>query len=275
MDIRTKMTEKQIRINDIYQEKGVSNWLNVLPLKDQGFYLNKQEFWDAIRLRYGWEIPNLPTVCACGSKFDINHCMNCKKGGFITKRHNDIRDLTAKMLSEICKDVEVEPPLINLTGETYEHKTAKTGEECRPDIRARGFWINGQQAFFDVRVFDPTALRYINQNIQQCFVKNENEKKRNYNNRIMNVDNGSFTPLVFSIHGSMGRECKTFYARLAELISEKRKTPSSITSCWIRTKLCFALLISSLLCLRGSRCIYRKLDLSDDITIGHATSKIN
>ena len=91
----------------------------------------------------------------------------------------------------------------------------------------------------------------------------------------MNVDNGSFTPLVFSIHGSMGRECKTFYARLAELISEKRKTPSSITSCWIRTKLCFALLISSLLCLRGSRCIYQKLDLSDDITIGHATSKIN
>ena len=58
------------------------------------------------------------------------------------------------------------------------------------------------------------------------FRQNENEKKRNYNNRIMNVDNGSFTPLVFSIHGSMGRECKTFYARLAELISEKRKTPS-------------------------------------------------
>ena len=62
------MAEKQIRLNDIYQEKGVPNWLNVLPLKYKGFYLNKKEFWDAIRLRNGWEIPNLPTVYACKKK---------------------------------------------------------------------------------------------------------------------------------------------------------------------------------------------------------------
>ena len=65
----------------------------------------------------------------------------------------------------------------------------------------------------------------------------------------MNVNNGSFTPLVFSIHELLyGRECKTFYSRLATLITDERKTPSSITSSWIRTKVCFALLKSSLLC---------------------------
>ena len=136
--------------------------------------------------------------------------MNCKKGGFVTKRHNVIRDFTAKMLNEVCHDVEVEPALLSLTGERYDHKTAKTGDECRPDIRARDFWINGQQAFFDVRVFDPSASRYANQTMQQCFAKNEKEKKRNYNDRVINVDNGSFTPLIFSIHGGMGRECNTF-----------------------------------------------------------------
>ena len=145
----------------------------------------------------------------------------------------------------------------------------------RPDIRARGFWINGQQAFFDVRVFDPSASRYANQTMQQCFAKNEKEKKRNYNDRVINVDNGSFTPLIFSIHGGMGRECNTFYSRLSELIANKKKAPLSIAVSWIRTKICFALLSPSLLCLQGSRNIYRKFELGDDIAVGHATSKID
>ena len=136
---RQHMSEKHLKINNINQQKGVSNWLSVLPLSEHGFVLNKQEFWDAIRLRYGWSIANLPSVCACGAKPDVDHCMNCKKGGFVTKRHNVIRDFTAKMLNEVCHDVEVEPALLFLTGESYDHKTAKTGDECRPDIRARGF----------------------------------------------------------------------------------------------------------------------------------------
>ena len=34
-------------------EKGVSTWLTALPLQEQGFTLNKQEFQDALCLRYG------------------------------------------------------------------------------------------------------------------------------------------------------------------------------------------------------------------------------
>ena len=158
------------------------------------------------------------------------------------------------MLNEVCHNVEVEPELLSLTGECYHQQGRKSGDECRPDIRARGFWINGQQAFFDVRVFDPSASMYANQTMQQCFAKNEKEKKRNYNERIINVDNGSFTPLIFSIHGGMARECSTFYS---ELIANKKNAPFSITVSWIRTKICFALLSSSLLCLRDSRNIYR------------------
>ena len=199
--------------------------------------------------------------------------MNCKKGGFVTKRLNVIRYLTAKMLNEVCHDVEVGPGLLTLTGQSYDHKTAKTGDGCRPDIRARGFWINDQQAFFDVMMFDPSASRYANQ-IMQCFAKNEKEKKRNYNERIINIDNGSFTAIMFSMHGGMARECSTFYPRLSELIANKKNAPFSITVSWIRTKICFALRSSSLLCLRGSRNIYRKFELGEDIAVGHATSKI-
>ena len=96
--------------------KGLPNWLTTLPISDFGFKLSNQHFWDAIRLRCGWSIANLPKTCPCGSRFSVQHCMSCKKGIFVSIRHNDLRDLTANMLSEVCKDVEIEPKLTRLTG---------------------------------------------------------------------------------------------------------------------------------------------------------------
>ena len=96
--------------------KGLPNWLTTLPISDFGFKLSNQDFWDAIRLRCGWSIANLPKTCPCGSRFSVQHCMSCKKGIFVSIRHNDLRDLTANMLSEVCKDVEIEPKLTRLTG---------------------------------------------------------------------------------------------------------------------------------------------------------------
>ena len=84
----------------------------MLPMVENGFDLTKQQFWDSIRLRYGWTIANLATKCACGSTFTIQLSMSCKIGGFINIRNNDVRDLTAKLLSEVCHDVQVEPKLL-------------------------------------------------------------------------------------------------------------------------------------------------------------------
>ena len=43
--------------------------------------------------------------------------MSCKKRGFVTIRRNDVRDLTTKILSEVCYDTEIEPKLVPLSGE--------------------------------------------------------------------------------------------------------------------------------------------------------------
>jgi hypothetical protein len=215
--LRHNMSDKQRRQNDILQESASSNWLTTIPLSEFQYELNKQEFWDCLRLRYGYPIPGLPTRCPCGAEFDIQHSMSCKKGGFVTLRHNEVRDTTAKLLEEVCKNVSVVPVLLPLNGEQFANKTANSSNEARLDVSANGFWVKGQKVFIDVRVFDPNALRYNNQNLAQCYSRNKSEKKRSYNERVLHVDHGSFTPLVFNIFGGMGREAKTFYSRLSEI----------------------------------------------------------
>ena len=94
----------------------------------------------------------------------------------------------------------------------------------------------------------------------------EKEKKRKYNNRIISVEQGSFTPLVMSVNGGMGRECSIFYSKIAEQIAEKRKESKSETVSWIRRKISFCLLRSAIMCVRGTRSS-RQIDyknLADD-----------
>ena len=133
--------------------------------------------------------------------------MSYKRGGFII--HNDLRDLTANLLSNVCNDVEIEPKLLPVTSENFSNRTANTRTEARLDINQEGSGL-GQQAFFDIRVFDPNAKRYLNSALPQCYAQNEKEKKRQHNERVLQIEHGSFTPLVFSVYGGMSRECSTF-----------------------------------------------------------------
>ena len=72
------------------------------------------------------------------------------------------------------------------------------------DVCACRFWQAGQMVFFHVRVFNPNARRYVKQELSKTYQLNEKEKKRLYNER-MQVEHGTFTPLVMSATGAMGR----------------------------------------------------------------------
>ena len=88
-------------------------------------------------------------------------------------------------------------------------------------------------AYFDVRVFNPTTKRHVNQEISKTYEVNEKEKKKLNNDRILQIEHGRFLPLVISVTVGMGRECKKFYARLAKMISYKRGTSYSVTAAWV------------------------------------------
>ena len=176
-EVETSLPKDTLRILEQTKQRGSSNWLSVLPSQEHGFNLNKREFRDALSLRYNLPIKGLPSHCPCGKKYDVTHAMNCKRGGFISMRHNNIGDFEANLLAEICNDVETQPPLQPITTERFSNSTLK-GDEVRPDIKARGFWRHGQNAYFDVRVTNAESESQRNVAINSILVKHEREKKR-------------------------------------------------------------------------------------------------
>ena len=109
--MKSSLPTKAKRAVELAKEKGSSNWLIVIPLKEFDYNLNKKEFRDAIKLRYDWEITDTPMLCVCGVQFSVDHAMVCQRGGFIIQRHNELRNLEAEMLRMVCNDVEVAPVL--------------------------------------------------------------------------------------------------------------------------------------------------------------------
>ena len=139
-DLKHKITSRsKLRSIQAANENGASIWLTVLPIKQNGFFLDKQAFWDVTRIRYDMPFERISTSCECGCPFDIQHAFSCPKGGFVITRHNEIGDITAELLTEICKNVTVEPALTPLTGETFPKASAITSSQARADVSARGF----------------------------------------------------------------------------------------------------------------------------------------
>ena len=108
-----------------------------MPLKDEGYYLTKREFFDALVLRYRWQLKRLPISCSCKKKvaFEPDHAMNCNTGGFIHRRHDGVRDILAQIMKDVTYDVCTEPPLQPLSGEPLPDGS-NTDDEARLDIKA-------------------------------------------------------------------------------------------------------------------------------------------
>ena len=235
------------RALEVSKEKCASIWLSALPIAEHGFALHKGAFRDALCLRYGWRPPILPANCVCGKHFTIEYALSCPCGGFPSIRHSELRDLTAQFLTETCHSVGIEPPLQPLVDEHLRHQTANREDGARLDIVAKNFWGHDRQnAYFDVRVFNSYARSHRVNTLAQCYKRNEQENKRSYEERIREVEHGSFSPLIFSTSGRMGPIATVVYKRVATLISEKRDQPYSKILFWKRCKLSFSLLRSAI-----------------------------
>ena len=140
-------------------EKWASAWLTALPLKEYGYLMNKQQFSDAITLRYNLNLKDCPKTCMCGQKYSANHALICK--------------LTAAPLAERhlcrtvkCKDVQTEPVLLPVDLELP--KGTVLGDQARLDISARSIWNASERVYFVVRVFHAQPPPMQANRSQQC-----------------------------------------------------------------------------------------------------------
>ena len=253
LNIKNMQSSETQRSLEQLSEPGASSWLGALPLETQGFNLTKGEFQDALALRYQKQIKNLPSKCPCGKNFDTTHAMNCHRGGFVNARHDNIRDMECTLLKSVVHDVECEPSLQPVVNKSGYRPSAILEDEARLDIRARGFWRQGQNSYFDVCVTNADCSSQRDSTVKSILRNHEQRKKRGYNRRVMEVEHGSFTPLIFTTTGVMSHECSIFHKALAEKISIKRGERYEDIMRYLRVKLSYLALKSTLLCLRGSR----------------------
>ena len=177
-------------------------------------------------------------------------------GGLPIVRHNEVRDTVAGWMGEVCNNTTVEPALQPISGEVFRHATAISEEGARLDIAADSFFCGGallKGRFFDVCVFNPHAPSNSSQSLTATYRKHEKRKCRAYEQRVREIEHGSFTPLIMSATGGVGAAAKVCYKRLASLLSVKWNMPYSCTLAWIRCKLSFSLIRSSIQCIQGSR----------------------
>ena len=140
---------------ELAQEAGASTWLTALPITEHGFVLHKGAFHDAICLRYRWRPPLQPSQCVCGRNFTAEHAMSCLyDGGLPTIQHNEVKNIKAHLMGDVCHNVGLEPILQPITSERLCHSTVNTEDGARVDISEN----DRQCAFFDVRVCTHLSL---------------------------------------------------------------------------------------------------------------------
>ena len=246
-----EVDESLRRMLELKRQKSVGCWLTALPVQSWGYTLNKQRFRDAIRLRYGWNFTNIPSHCMCGKKNDVDHLLICKKGPYVNMRHNRVRDLEAELMREVCHDVQVEPDLLPIEGDVS--RSGNTAEKARLDVAGIGVWGSYQRTYLDIRITHPNAPSYVNKPIEDVYLIHENEKKNKYNERVIQIEKGSFTPIVGSTCGGWGIEAQRHHKRIATLIAEKKNESYADVISYIRTRLRFCVLDSVLTAVRGVR----------------------
>ena len=158
---------------------------------------------------------DLPSFSACGDRFNVNHALTCKKGGFVAQRHDGVRTFLTSQLGKVCKNVEIEPHLLSLDNERFNLTSTNTSPEARLDMKADGLWLRGATAFYNIRVMHVNSKCNQGRPTQMIFKEQENEKKRKYQQRVLDVEMGTFTPLLFGTNGGIGIDCQMFLKQLA------------------------------------------------------------
>ncbi len=282
-EVKTELRQRNLEKNDselaslasklscddrrtILRGKETGQWLLVLPSTVNGTELLAQEFRDALLLRYARSPADLPSHCdGCGQVFSVRHALECKKGGLVICRHNEIRDELVDLASKalIPSAVRDEPRIHSSHAATEEKeptdpnqpavtRQCKNRNEDRGDILIRGLWARGTDCIINVRITDLDAKSNRSRDPMKVLAAHEREKKKKYREPCLE-QHCHFTPFVVSTDGMIRKESKLLLKKLSALLSEKWEKPYSEVCGFINARMSIAIMRATHLCLRGSR----------------------
>ena len=247
------LKDRRLRSFEDASRQGSSVWLTTLPLKEDHFCLSKQEFRDAINIRYGITHGLGERCPACDIPFDLSHALKCHTGGHVKRRHNEVRDELVDIAKKLNTEVQSEPDLLPITKEHFTYRSTKTKENAKPDIMIRGLFQEQQGAYTDVKVFDPAAPSYLGTELETLYKSQERKKTLFYAERIKKVDHGDFFPAVFSVGGGIGPEADKALSHIADRLAAKEKTKKSVMKYFLKLRIQYAIIRGVVRCLRGRR----------------------
>ena len=146
--ILTSLREGKKRAIQRVVKGKTSTWLTVLPVSHYHFDLSPSEFRDALAIRYHQPLTKLPAYCdGCGREFTPQHALDCRKGGLIIKRHNEVRDALGDLASIAFRDV-IREPIVR------DADPVRGLPALVADLGVRGLWAAQTEALLDIRVMD-------------------------------------------------------------------------------------------------------------------------
>ena len=125
----------------------------------------------------------------CGAEFSIEHALDCRFGGLVSRCHNEIRDAIGDLASLVWGNVVREPVVCD-------GSTSSDGALVA-DLCVRGVWIPQSEALFDIRVVDTDAQSYRSRTPLAVLCSAECDKKRKYLQACLDR-RATFTPLCVS-----------------------------------------------------------------------------
>ena len=264
-------------------------WLTAVPNQLNGTLLNKEEFSDNFRYRFGFQPLNLPEYCdGCGETFSTEHGLNCKKGGLVNARHEDVADTWSWLGSlAYCPSAITHRPRVD--DGTRRHNNNANGNgaaapalapvfqqnanaqppngaatvaatpqatEEEPDLEAdkgiRGFYRHGRDCLFDIQITNTESRSLRNTQPLKVLKAREKRKKDKYE-RACHEKRKDFSPLIYSIDGMAGPATRAAEKKLAGQFAYKWKREFSEMCAYVRTRMSIAVVRNNTLMWRGSR----------------------
>ena len=200
------------------KEFNLSGWLSVVPVEKDQFDLSAQPFRDALALGYRKPFLNLPGTCdGCGATFTVDHALDCRFGGLVTRRRSEVRDAVGDLASLVWNPVRREP-VVKEAGDDEQGALVANLAIC-------GVWQPQCEGNLDIRVVDTDALSYRAHAPQDILHISEMDKKHKYSQACQDR-RASFTPICVSIDGLvLGKETDFFLHSLCEFLCAKWEQP--------------------------------------------------